>query len=229
MKICVCIPSRGRPEFLERLIKSAFENSADTNNVIVKYYLNDDDEQLKTYEKILTKLPKKYNVEYEIGPDQNTVLSWNMIAESTVADYYMLAGDELQFKTKGWDQKIFDTRQQFPDGVYCISTNDGRPNRVSLKKCVQPIVTKEWAQALGFHWSPMFWHWQVDMYTGQLAKSIDRFIFLDDVIIEMKKIKDTTGQRNRKKGVVKRDQYVLDKLQKIYFEFDKQRLLGACK
>jgi len=229
MKICICIPSRGRPEFLERLVKTAFSTSADPKNVVIKYYLNDDDEHLDRYKKILPKLQKRYNVEYDIGPDQNTVLSWNKIAESVDADYFMLAGDEIQFCTQDWDQKIFDTKKQFPDGVYCISTNDGRASRVSLKMCVQPIVTKEWAQALGFHWSPMFWHWQVDMYTGQLAKSINRFIFLDDVVIEMKKIKDTTGLRNRKKGVFIRDEYVLDKLQKIYFEFDKQRLLGACR
>ena len=229
MKICICIPSRGRPEFLERLVKTAFNNAKDPASVIVKYYLNDDDEHLDQYVKILDMLKKTYNVKYDIGPDQNTVLSWNMIAESEDAEYYMLAGDEIQFKTKEWEQKIFDTRKKYPDGVYCISTNDGRPNRVSLQKCVQPIVTKEWAKALGFHWSPMFWHWQVDMYTGLLAKSINRFIFLDKVIIEMKKMKDTTGLRNRKKGVFRRDEYVLDKLQKIYFEFDKQRLLGACK
>ena len=40
MKICVCIPSRGRPQFMERLLDNVFSKSAEPHNVIVKYYLN---------------------------------------------------------------------------------------------------------------------------------------------------------------------------------------------
>lgn len=231
MKICICIPSRGRPEFLERLVSTAFSTCGDKNSVIIKYYINDDDPKLSDYNKIFTNLQKKYgnNVQYNIGPDQNTVLSWNMIAESVDADFYMLAGDEVQFITREWEQKIFKVKEKYSDGIVCISTSDGRENRTKEKKCVQPIVTKQWAEALGYHWNPMFWHWQVDNYTGILAMSINRFVFLSDVLIKMKKIKDVTGLRNRKKGVFIRDEYILKKFQDLYFEIDKNRLLAACR
>lgn len=231
MNICICIPTRGRPEYLERLVESAYTTALDQSNVIVKYYLNEDDKKLKDYIDILTRLQKKYgsNIQYEIGPDCNTVLSWNMLAESTDADFYMLAGDEIQFMTEHWEQKIFNVKTKYPDGIFCISTNDGRENRVTLEKCVQPIVTKEWGKALGYYWSPMFWHWQVDFYTGELAKSIGRFIFLKKVLIKMKKIKDETGVRNRKPGIFLRDDYVFKKLMNLYFDVDKNRLLQFCK
>jgi hypothetical protein len=231
MSIAICIPSRGRPEFLERLVTTAKTSATDPNDIIIKYYLNDDDQQLENYKKILDGLVKKFgnSVQYEIGPDRNTVYTWNVIAESLNADYSMLAGDEIQFVTKGWDEKIKNIKKEFPDGIFCVATYDGRKYTKEHRPCTQPIVTKEWYNALGYYWSPMFWHWNVDQYTGDLARSIRRYIYREDILIKMKKLKDKTGMRNRKTGVFQRDHYVFEKMKKIYFEHDKQKLLGACK
>jgi len=229
MKICICIPSRGRPEFVERLVKSAYDNCDDWGRVIIKYYVNDDDKLLQSYLKQFKNLKTKYgdSLQYQIGPDQSTVYSWNMIAESVQADFYMLCGDEVAFMTPGWDTKLFATKEIFPDGIFCIGVYDGRNWRKN--SCTTPVITKEWREALGYYFNPVFWHWQIDRYTGELAMSIDRFIFLDDVLVQMKKIKDKTGMRNRKQGIFDRDEFVFNKMMEIYFDTDKQRLLGACK
>ena len=106
--ICIAIPTRGRPQYLEKLVTSALDMANNKSNVIIKYYLNDDDNQLKFYKNILTNLQSTYgkSVQYEIGPDQNTILSWNEMCENTEADYYMLAGDEVVFETQDWDLKL---------------------------------------------------------------------------------------------------------------------------
>tara|TARA_A100000171_G_C2110822_1_gene134942 strand:+ start:54 stop:755 length:702 start_codon:yes stop_codon:yes gene_type:complete len=228
MKICVCIPSRGRSKFVERLVKSAYKNCNNKNNVIVKYYLNEDDDQIDYYKDQLKIMQKKHGdgVQYQIGPDQNTVYSWNRLAESVEADFYMLAGDEVQFVTKDWDTKIFAVKEQWPDGIFCVGVYDGRDWRKN--NCTTPVVTKEWGQALGYYFNPVFWHWQIDKYTGELAMSIDRFIFLETVCVKMKKIKDITGMRNRKQGVFDRDEYMYDKMMQLYFNTDQNRLIEAC-
>ena len=46
MKICICIPSRGRYNYVNRLLTSAFRNVKNDKNIIVKYYINEDDKQL---------------------------------------------------------------------------------------------------------------------------------------------------------------------------------------
>lgn len=225
--ICIAIPSRGRPAFLKRVIETASVTADHWEEVIVKYYLNDDDPDLKKYKKILQGLQTTHgpSVQWEIGPDQNTVQSWNMLCENTEADYYMLAGDEIQFVTEGWDTKVKQTKQDYPDGIFCMAVYDGRPNRAELLRCTQPIVTKEWRQALGYFWAPFLWHWHVDEYTGDLAKAVDRFVFREDIFIKIRKMKDRTAKRNRGRGVFDRDEWVYEKHKELYFDTDIKKLL----
>ncbi len=227
--ICIAIPSRGRPHFVTRLINSAFGKANKIENVVVKYYLNDDDPDLQKYLAFLEPLKKQYkkSVQWIVGPDQNTIQSWNQICESVNADYYMLAGDEVQFQTQDWDIKVDETKQKYPDGIFCTAVFDGRENRATEKRCTQPIVTKEWRQALGYFWAPFLWHWQVDRYTGDLANAIDRLVYRKDIFVEIKKLKDKTGKRMRGQGVFDRDEYVYKKHKELYFDLDVKRLKGA--
>ena len=226
--ICIAIPSRGRPEFLERLCGTARATANNWKQVVIKYYLNDDDPLLAQYKKTLKKLHKQHgdSVKWEIGPDQNTIQSWNKLCESTDADYYMLAGDEIQFITQDWDKKITETKNKYPDGIFCMAVFDGRENRAEHQRCTQPIVTKEWRDTLGYFWAPFLWHWHVDQYTGDLAKAIDRFIFRKDIFIKIKKMKDKTAKRMRGQGVFDRDEWVYNKHKELYFDFDVKKLLA---
>ena len=45
--ICIAIPTRGRPQYLEKLVTSALDMANNKSNVIIKYYLNDDDNQYR--------------------------------------------------------------------------------------------------------------------------------------------------------------------------------------
>ena len=150
---------------------------------------------------LIKKLKQEYGegVQWTIGPDQNTVLSWEQICDSCDADYYMLAGDEVTFETQCWDKKFDETKQKYPDGIFCMSMYCGR-GESRLNENVTPVVTKQWRQALGYFWAPMSWHWQVDTWTGELAKTVNRFVYRRDIIVRITKLKDKTGMRNRNKG-----------------------------
>ena len=119
----------------------------------------------------------------------------------------MLAGDEVTFETQGWDKKFDETKQKYPDGIFCMSMYCGR-GESRLNENVTPVVTKQWRQALGYFWAPMFWHWQVDTWTGELAKTVNRFVYRRDIIVRITKLKDKTGMRNRNKGTFKRDEWI---------------------
>lgn len=223
--ICICIPSRGRPSFIPGTVSSILDRADNKKNVIVKYYINDDDPDLKSYISYLKNMQNVYgdSVQYIVGPDQSPVYSWNLIAESTKADFYMLAGDEVTFKTKGWDKTIKECKEKYPDGIFVVAAYDDRGSHTH-GRCTQPFVTKEWAKALGYHWNPAFFHWNIDEYTGELCKAIDRFIYLKDVVIKCTKIKDPTGARLRKPGLFNRDKWVYDKLMQNNFDSDITKL-----
>lgn len=229
--ICIAIPSRGRPEYVESLTMSALSTASDPKNVVIKYYLNDNDSSISEYKDVLKKVQSKFgkSVQYNIGPDQNTILSWNEICESIDADYYMLSGDEVQFETQDWDLKFDETKEIYSDGIFVMSMFCGRESRSEKQQCVTPVVTKEWRQALGYFWGPMFWHWNVDQWTGELAKAVDRFVYRKDITVRIKKMKDKTGLRNRSEGIFKRDEWTYNKCKEIYFPGDVAKLKNAMK
>ena len=215
--ITICCPTRGRPKFAQRMALSALETADNPNQINIKFYLNDDDPHLNEYKQILQN--------YDIGTDQSTVYSWNQIAETNTSDLYMLAGDDIQFLTPGWDSKFMNCFNIYPDGIFMISFDNGKDN---LKTSPHPVVTKQWRQALGWYFPFMFHHWHVDTYTRDLAESVDRYVFFNDITIKAKKItKDDTAKKVRTKGVPKRDKFVYDKMKSCYFSHDVSKLRKA--
>ena len=59
--ICIAIPSRGRPEYVESLTSSALSTASDPKNVVIKYYLNDNDKTIEDYKKTLGCVALKKN------------------------------------------------------------------------------------------------------------------------------------------------------------------------
>ena len=105
--ITLCCPSRGRPHFAKRMQDSALSTAKYPDKVKIKFYLNKDDPQLKNY-----KLK-----DFDIGIDRSTVMSWNIIAESSPSRMYMLVGDDAEFITQDWDKKFLDQFKKYPDGL----------------------------------------------------------------------------------------------------------------
>ena len=98
--ISFCCPSRGRPELAKRLVDTATETQKGETEFL--FYLNDDDPTLEQYKDLLD---EKH---YEIGPNQSTCWSWNLMCDKASHDVVMLMGDDVQVLTKDWDQKIVD-------------------------------------------------------------------------------------------------------------------------
>lgn len=217
--ITICCPSRGRPELAERMANTALATADNPDAVNIKFYLNDDDPTLPTYCRLIQN--------YQIGVDQSPVFSWNQLAEQSTSYLYMLAGDDIQFITKGWDSRFMSQLQQYPDGIFCISFQNGIDNK---RTAPHPVVSQQWRNALGYYFPFVFYHWYVDTYTKELAESVDRYIFLDDITIKAKKItKDTTAQKIRTQGIPQRDKYTYHMIKKCYFQTDVQKLKEAIK
>lgn len=215
--ITICCPSRGRPELAQRMQQTALETADNPEHIAIKFYLNNDDPSLAQYRSSIS--------DYIIGDDRPTVFSWNMLAEENNSELYMLAGDDIQFLTQGWDTKFMQQFNKYPDGIFMISFDDGRDNRQTAP---HPVVSKQWRKSLGYFFPFVFHHWFVDTYTRELAENIDRYVFLKDVTIKAKKItQDPTAQKVRSKGIPNRDKFVYEKMKQCYFEHDVEKLRKA--
>lgn len=224
--ISFCCPSRGRPQLAKRLIDTAL-STAD-KEVEFLFYLNDDDEKLEEYKSVLD---KKH---YTVGPNQSTCYSWNLLADKAKFDIIFLMGDDVQIQTQGWDTLVVNEFDKYDDKILMVVPNDGR-SKVDVQIPTlwedKPLgaahfaVHKNWINALGYLAPPFFWHFYVDTYTQNVARKINRCLYLPTVTFKAKKIFDDTAKNVRSfLNIANREEYVWSKVKDRYLSTDVELL-----
>ena len=121
--------------------------------------------------------------------------------------------------------------EKYPDEIYCMWFNDAWE---SQKFCTFPIVSKRWVKELGYFMFPFFQHFFIDTWVWMLAKSVDRAIYISDILVEHrhwktgKAEKDETYNRNMTTATNSkhaRDREIMDKFER-YFVADVGLLEG---
>ena len=104
-KIAIVLPTRNRPEFLERFISSVYETSS--KEELVKFYLYVDDDDTLT-PKAVSKLQTRYKdkIFVFIGPRIILSETVNKLIPFIKEDIIFCGGDDLIFRTKSWDQMV---------------------------------------------------------------------------------------------------------------------------
>lgn len=226
MLISVLCPSRARPEKAAKMLESCLDTAV--RDVEVLFYLNDDDAQRERYyyhsEEIRNRFVGKdgKRVKYHSGTDNPAGYSWNQLAIRAKGDLLMLMGDDVEFQTVGWDERYREAAKQHPDGIYVISCSDGgrlAEDGTKAQGNPHPTVSRTWVGTLGYFVNPMFLHWYIDTWNVDLAKEVNRFIYLDDVVIEHQKCGeavpvDETCKRIRKGCWPARDKYAYEALKR---------------
>ena len=225
--ISFCCPSRGRPKLAKHLIRTASETQKSDTEFL--FYLNDDDPTLEQYRDTID---EKH---YTVGPNQSTCYSWNLMAQRAKHDIVMLMGDDVQVRTRSWDQLIVDQFDKYDDKILMVIPNDGRGNRLAVTRQLNqqryyngkhPILIedepfgaphfalhKNWINTVGYLAPPFFWHWYVDTWTQKVARKLNRCLFLPKVEFKAKKISDDTGRAVRGNlNIIGKDNYTWSKV-----------------
>jgi hypothetical protein len=144
----------------------------------------------------------------------------------------MTANDDQVYIDSGWDDRLDIETAKYPDGIYCMWFND---DWESQNFCTFPIVSRRWVETLGYLQFPFFEHFFADSWIWMLAKSVDRAVYLDDVLVEHRHWKsgksevDDTYERNSTDSGdsrYSRDRDVIDRFER-YFLADVEALEKA--
>ena len=220
--ISLCCPSRGRPKLAKRLVDTALATAE--HDVEFLFYLNQDDETLEEYRDLLN---EKY---YNIGPNQSTCYSWNLLAEKAKYDIVCLLGDDVQIQTKSWDTLINFEFEKYDDKILMVVPNDDR-NKLNLKEptlwkdeqlgAAHFAVHKNWINTLGYFVPPFFWHFYVDTWTQTVSRKLNRCLYLPTVTFKAKKLFDATAQNVRSTlNINNREAYVWSKTRDRHLQAD---------
>lgn len=170
----ILCPTRGRPENVRRFIDSIKYNCDNFNNIEILFYVDDDD----------TEFPNEvldYNIKKITGRRIWISLAWNVLYVHSRGSIFMYAGDDLVFKTKGWDTIVFETFETFKDRILLVYGNDNGWH--GSKIAIHGFVHSNWVNALGYFTYPGRTS-PLDLWFTDVAKRINRAVYLPLLILE---------------------------------------------
>lgn len=194
--ISVLLPSRGRPDLLNEMLASLWATVAHKRFVEVLVYV-DTDEIDSYFSKIM------HPVQLHFGPRRLLSECWNELADLCGGEILMHAGDDLVFRTPGWDQQVRDAFAAVPDRIALVQGDDLSPNRDAL--ATHGFVHRKWVDAVGHFLPPLFscdWN---DVWLTEVADQIGRRIKVPAVIEHNhysfeKRPMDKTDQEREERG-----------------------------
>lgn len=230
------LPTRNRPNELERFADSVFETCSDPDNISIYLYIDDDD---YVSECKVKELSKKYPLRIFslIGPRIIMSDMVNKLFPLVREDIFFFGGDDLVFRTKDWDLKIIEKFNSIQDKIALLYGDDYTLDPNMKFFATHPIIHRKWVECLGYLAPPYFSSDYADTWLNELADNIGRKFKLDFVNEHMhwtfgKSSLDTTYVENRKRfskdspnkiyhDLIEMRRQDIQKLKKVLLQHDK--------
>lgn len=177
--ISLCLPTRNRPDNLERMLYSATSN-AESDLEAVCYMDEDDAKSFKTVRDF--DAFHRLRIVPITGPRLTMSDYWNKCADHASGDILMLCADDLIFRTEGWDRAVESAFETVPNSIVMIWADDGQPN--AAEHATHPFLHRRWVDTVGYMTPPYFVSDYADTWINDLAAGVDRRVYLPEVCIE---------------------------------------------
>ena len=180
-QIAVLVPSRGRQNFRERLCKSMLDTMV-TGSVRLYLGIDSDDSTLAD----AISLETKYSFVSVIqmggtGEYKNLGVLWNTLASKTSEPIISMIGDDMVFRTPGWDREILKEFDCAPaDGFRLVYCHDGNKNLMA----VNLFINRTYIDATGYFMREEFPVDGIDLWLNDVYKGLNRSVNRRDIIIE---------------------------------------------
>ena len=209
IKISLLCPTRSRPREMMRMWHSAVATAKNPESIEVIFYLdNDDSVGMAGLRLAATK--RAAQVSAVVG--ERIILSkcWNAAAEIAKGEILMHCGDDIIFRSRGWDAVAAEKIMSFPDRIAFVYGRDGIMDE---ELGTHGFISREWAKATGYVVPPIFSSDYNDTWLNEVAEKIGRKFYLPDIYTEhmhfvaKKSVRDNTYRdrlkRHERDNVVK--------------------------
>jgi hypothetical protein len=185
MKIGMLIPSRERLNLKLTLISSIITSVDDINNVNLYFGIDDDDPTRETAMKICEAIPFVHFVPiHNDGKFIGLGKMWNELARNCDDEIFGYLGDDMIFKTPGWDTQIleeFNSDNLPEDKIKAVHCYDGqRPNG---ELAVNAFIHRKYMDVVGYFIREEFLINWSDQWLHQMFSSFDRLKYRKDIHI----------------------------------------------
>lgn len=176
--ISILCPTRGRPHQVRELIGTAGLTAARLDRLQFVFYVDGDDKARHEVQDLQRTDPRVLVV---TGPRIVLSAMWNECYERAQADVLMQCGDDIRFRTSGWDQRVLRQFAAWPDRIVLIHGEDGIQGK---RIATHGFIHRRWVQQVGYFVPPRFASDYNDMWLTEVADELGRRVFLPDVLTE---------------------------------------------
>ncbi len=176
MKISILVPSRQRRNSLMQMYNSAMDMADNPRDVEVVVYADEDDTQYNDMGFLRMKVLR--------GP--RIVLSemWNACWKQAKGEYFLHAGDDLRFRSKGWDTEMTKAIDEYPKKIAVVWGDDWLDGTYRNESGTHCMVHKNWTDTVGYFVPPYFVSDYNDTFFNDLGEKLHVRKYLHHVKIE---------------------------------------------
>ena len=173
--ISILCPTRNRVDSFVRMYRSAMDTA--TNPDLLEFVICIDIDDVESRTKICGE-----NITRIISPFGEIYSNLhNLCAAKAKYDILMGAADDIVFRTDGWDREVIAIFNGLQNGIGYVYPNDGFHGE---KLGTHGFFHKNWFNTLGYLSPPIFTVDYSDNYIMDVAKGVDRCIYLPHVLVE---------------------------------------------
>lgn len=167
--IAILLPTRNRPELLQRFLDSVYNTAKNPDNIKVYLYVDLDDEKTPS---VFCELHKKYTNKIKVLVGPRIIMSdmVNKLFPLVQEDIIFLGGDDLIIRTQGWDELITDKFNTIEDKIALLFGDD----TIQTTLATHPIIHRKWIECLGYITPPYFSSDYADTWLNELADELGR-------------------------------------------------------
>lgn len=169
--ISLLLPTRQRPRQLEEFYQTAMQLADRPNKVEVVVYIDDDD---SGYDDM--RLPRLIKLR---GERKTISKCWNDCHEAANGEIFGHMGDDIRFRTPGWDTKVRDAFAEYPDRIVFVYGDDGNGESERNEFGTHGFIHRNWTDVVGYFVPPYYESDYNDTHLNDLAKGVGRHRFID--------------------------------------------------
>lgn len=179
-KISVLVPTRQRPESLQRMLTSLRSTSERPDLLEVVVYIDEDDMQSLQLDLA------EWNVKRLVGPRRTMGALNTACLERAGGSIIILGNDDIVVRTPGWDRKIRGAAQEYSNEIYLLYPNDLFKKS---KLASFPILSKSACDAIGDPFPAAYRGAFIDVHLMDIFKKLERcghsrIKYLEEVVFE---------------------------------------------
>lgn len=189
--ISLCLATRQRPEHFLKLCSTALYFADHPENIEFVTYHDVDDRTEYYY---------VGNHKEVFGPRSIDIFAMaNECQKVATGPIYMFTADDFYFESNHWDTKILDVFDKYDDKIVLVCP-EGKYWK-NWRFSPVGFLHKNWVDTVGYLLPQYDGGQAADRWVNELARSINRRVRLEDVIITHENVKDQLHHEKNKRGL----------------------------